>query len=661
MKADKNHQSPDYRPDIDGLRGVAVLGVVFFHAALGIPGGYVGVDVFFVISGFLITSLILKDLRRGTFSMVGFWERRVRRIFPALAVMVVACLVAGAFLFLPFSFLVLSQSVIALVAFTSNIFFWRTTGYFSPAAEENPLLHTWSLSVEEQFYLVVPIMLAALFRWKREKLLPLAIVIGLFASFALSVHWTRLDPAGAFYLLPSRGWELALGSLVTLASPIGRSVLRELLGLVGILGLLFAFVFYEASTPFPGLAALPPAVGSALLIWSGIRGAHDLKLTHVQRFLACGPLLWVGLLSYSFYLWHWPFFAFHRCLFGQSPDRGWSILYVLVALVASMGSLRFVERPFRSRTVAASRKGVFAFFGIATSSILLCSIFIYRAGGLPARIPPEALRFDRVEGNESFTGRAMHREGFTQLGVEGRPKRILVWGDSHASVLLGAMDVICQEKDIAGVAAVRGGTPPVFGWSGCRTTTGEHVERVNFGNDVRALIKTVFATGELKHVFLIFRWSYYIPREPPLQPSNPPEDGFADALIATVGEFQRLGLRVSILQEVPIFPTHVARSVALHYWRGRLLPHLTSSQYGAYGISYRQIINRLRTETPEVELIDPLPYLLSEQGSVEYVDSDGTLLYRDQHHLTKRGSMRLLPAFRKVISGLDEKMEKSTE
>ncbi len=175
-----------YRPDIDGLRAVAVLGVVLFHAGLGVPGGYVGVDVFFVISGFLITSLILKDLDRGTFSMVDFWERRARRIFPALAVVVVTCLLAGWFLMLPFGYLVLAQSAIALTFFASNFQFWRTADYFGPVAEENLLLHTWSLSVEEQFYLIVPVLMAVLYAWRKRALLPWAAGVGVVVSLVLS-------------------------------------------------------------------------------------------------------------------------------------------------------------------------------------------------------------------------------------------------------------------------------------------------------------------------------------------------------------------------------------------------------------------------------------------------------------------------------------------
>ena len=194
-----------------------------------------GVDVFFVISGFLITSLILRDLDRGSFSIVDFWERRARRIFPALAVVVIVTLIAGWFLMLPFGFQVLGQSAVALTVFASNIQFWRTSGYFDPAAEENPLLHTWSLSVEEQFYLIVPLVIMLLvFALRFQRRLGLILGVGVVASFLVSVYWVDRDPKGAFYLLPSRAWELGAGSLLVLARPVSNSALRGLMAWLGL-------------------------------------------------------------------------------------------------------------------------------------------------------------------------------------------------------------------------------------------------------------------------------------------------------------------------------------------------------------------------------------------------------------------------------------------
>ena len=260
-----------YRPDIDGLRAIAVLGVVFFHAGLGFPGGYAGVDVFFVISGFLITSLILKELRQGTFSLLGFWERRARRILPALTVVVVAILIAGWFFLLPADYEVLGKQIVALAALSSNIKFWWETGYFATSAEEKPLLHTWSLSLEEQFYLLIPLLLWFLFRLRKSSWVAPVLFLGAIASFTLSVIGSYRAPSATFFLLPTRAWELAAGSLLAFVQPIPQPRLRTLIAWLGLAAILGPLFFYAPGIRFPGLTALPPVAGAALLIWSGLR------------------------------------------------------------------------------------------------------------------------------------------------------------------------------------------------------------------------------------------------------------------------------------------------------------------------------------------------------------------------------------------------------
>jgi len=631
-----------YRPDIDGLRAIAVLGVVLYHAGLGVPGGYVGVDIFFVISGFLITGLIFKDLENGTFSMLGFWERRVRRIYPALAVMVIMCLFAGYFLLLPFGYLVLAQSAIAQAVFSSNIQFWRTSGYFNPSAEENPLLHTWSLSVEEQFYLFVPLIIAGLFAWKREKLLMLSILLGVVLSFALSVYWLRVDPTGAFYLIPSRAWELGMGSLVALAQPLRTQIFRLLLGVAGLSGIFATFWLYDSRTLFPGLAALLPVMCSAGVIWSGMRFDQGSTQSHAHRVLAWGPLVSIGLLSYSLYLWHWPFFAFHRYLFGQNPSILLSIFYVILAFILSILSLKFVETPFRKRKLCTTRAQIIGFTIATTNLIVSLSALIYLKRGLPQRIPESALKYDRVQGNQRFNTKDKQDlpSGLRvqKLGVQGAPARTLLWGDSHAEVLLGALDSVCKELGVGAIAATKGGGPPVFGWSGERKTTSEHKRSVLACEEICSLLNK---NKSIEQVILVFRWSYYIPRNPPLRISRSPIDGFSDALVLTVNELQKKGLKVSIMREVPIFQSHVARAMALHEWLGTPLPSLSKSEYEEFQKPYDNVISRTKLEDPGVLFIDPSPNFLNKYDYFEYVDSYGTLLYRDEHHLTLHGALRL--------------------
>jgi peptidoglycan/LPS O-acetylase OafA/YrhL len=643
-----------YRPDIDGLRAVAVLGVVLFHANLGVPGGYVGVDIFFVISGFLITSLILKDLRQGTFSMVGFWERRIRRIFPALAVVVATCLLVGWFLLLPFAYLVLAQSAIALSFFASNIQFWRTANYFGPEAEENLLLHTWSLSVEEQFYIIVPLLLAGLFAWKREKLIPWVLGIGAITSFALSVLWLQRNPSDAFYLLPSRAWELAAGSLLVFLPKPKSYSLQWIAGLVGILLIAFAFVFYSKHDPFPGVAALPPVIGTALVIWSGSEA-----MSWLHRGLSWKPVVAMGLLSYSLYLWHWPIFALHRYLFGASPSPVLSVVYVVLAVLLSLASLHFVEKPFRERRWAGKKSQIFGFFFAGTAIIAAFSFYVYRSGGVPQRLPMEVAKFDRVEGNEKFPGLFKKSTptgaAIISLGVSTCGYDVFVWGDSHAEVALGAVHEVCEQLGLGGIAITRGGTPPVFNWSGWPESTIEHQKIVETGEIVRGYFSENAAECP-KNVLLVFRWTHYVPRKEQVpQMDKMPLPGFGDALAGTIQFFQKKGANVAVIMEPPVFRFHVPRAVAMNAWRGFPMPRLTLQEHEKFNKDYAGIVEQLRKKVPEAQLLDPLQAMLDQSQEVEFLDGDGVLLYRDEHHLTSRGASRLKPLIKDFLNSSPEK------
>ena len=294
-----------YRPDIDGLRAIAVLAVLFFHADLGfVPGGYVGVDVFFVISGFLITRLIVGEINEDNFSLMRFYERRIRRLFPALFLVLFVSLVAGALILLPQDFTYMSRNTFGAAAFVSNIAYWTQTGYFEGDAKVRVLLHTWSLAVEEQVYIIYPIILMVILRkWALHIKSILLCLAGL--SFVACVWMTGIDQSTAFYLMPFRAWEFLIGALLAVGlfkAPESKQT-ATFAGIAGLALLIATFAIFDDLTVFPGAAALIPCLGTALLIWAG-------KDVLTGRILSVAPMQFVGKISYSVYLWHWPLFVF---------------------------------------------------------------------------------------------------------------------------------------------------------------------------------------------------------------------------------------------------------------------------------------------------------------------------------------------------------------
>lgn len=379
----------NYRPEIDGLRAIAVIPVVFFHANLfGFTGGYVGVDVFFVISGYLITSIILSEKEKGTFSLVTFYERRARRILPILFFVILACLPMAWIYLLPSDFLTFSKSLVSVVLFVSNIFFWQEVSYWNPSSELQPLLHTWSLSVEEQYYVVFPLFLMAMWRYRKRWILGSFMLVAVI-SLATS-HWAAFRyPTAAFYLLITRGWELAIGAAIAfyflyrknyIELIRANTYLDEILSLFGLCLILYAVLAYDKSIPIPSLYALVPTVGAGLII---VFTSTD---TIVGRLLSSRLLLLVGLTSYSIYLWHQPLLSFYRYVNIGEPSEKIKIIIVILTLVLSYFTWRFIEKPFRSKDIV-SRKTIFLFSFISGIVFLSIGSISILNDGFKSRFP----------------------------------------------------------------------------------------------------------------------------------------------------------------------------------------------------------------------------------------------------------------------------------
>lgn len=463
---DRSSTLTKHRADIDGLRAIAVCSVLFFHFKVlpdYVRGGFIGVDVFFVISGYLISAIIFRDMDRGRYRILEFYDRRVRRIFPALFAMFAACSVGAVLLYFPSEVRSTGHAIMASILFVSNILFYQESGYFDRGSESNPLLHTWSLSVEEQFYVVFPLLVLALRRCTQRQRL-VVIAAAALASFVWAASSVRTDAGAAFYLPHLRAWELLLGSILALNPiPIRSRVIADIVGIGGLLVLAVSFYVITTSTTFPGPSALAPCLATAAVIWAGT--ARDNSVT---RLLAIGPVQFIGKISYSLYLWHWPVVVFYRLF--KEPERFDKLAMIAISVALATISWRFVEQPFRMNG---------RWPAIRTVSISAACMLVIAAGAaaLPTvsrlawDIPPaatEVMQFAQIDethmrSGECFFTHAAPRdwEAFRKQCLQMRPDRenILILGDSHAAHLWAGLQG--RFKDVNFLQATAGGCKPI--------------------------------------------------------------------------------------------------------------------------------------------------------------------------------------------------------
>ncbi|GFM31403.1 acyltransferase 3 [Novosphingobium sp. PY1] len=445
-----------YRKDIDGLRAIAVGGVVLYHAFPGfLPGGYVGVDVFFVISGFLITSIIASEAQAGTFSIGGFYERRFRRILPALAFMLALTTLASTLILPPGELEQYGQSLVAVALFGSNVLFWHEGGYFDGPAGDKPLLHTWSLAVEEQFYIAWPLIAAGLIMLGHRRLLRhfiwFAILVSLGAAEFVVRHW----PSQAFYLIPYRAWELGFGALLAVGAvpALRRRWQREMAGWTGLALISLPMLFYNEETRFPGLSAVLPCLGTLLLIHAG-QGTE----TTAGRALSRPAAVYIGLISYSFYLWHWPVLVLSHIALNrplQVPEAGFA---VMAAFALAAISLHFVERPFRGRgTLLPGRRLALAASAIILSLFAAAGLGAWRTNGLAAFASPAVTAAMEATASINPYRSRCHSDGHNAVlsaandctagrGPEASGYQVLLWGDSHSDHLMPGLARLAEQK-----------------------------------------------------------------------------------------------------------------------------------------------------------------------------------------------------------------------
>jgi len=430
-----------YRREIDGLRAIAVLPVILFHAGFSwFSGGYVGVDVFFVISGYLITTILISEMSKGNFSIGRFYERRARRILPALFFVMICCVPFAWFWMVPQEFKNFSQGFVAISFFASNVLFWRKSGYFAPAAEENPLLHTWSLAVEEQFYIFFPLLLLMLWRFGKKPIF--YIIIGLsLLSLLLSEYGWRNHPTANFYLLPTRAWELGVGAICAfimfLRSPKSNSMAAS----AGLVLIAYSIFFFDETTPFPSVYALAPVLGTALIILY----SHEQNV--VNRILANRILVGIGLISFSAYLWHQPLLAFARIRSAFEP--GWALMlaFSIASLALAFITWKYIEQPFRTKkhSFARSRKQIFSYAALGTVIFTTSGLYGHFNGGFPDRVAPSGVPFseiniaERIKVNHGLDSECEGTFTTSEKCRTGPDPKVMLWGDSYAMHLAQAV------------------------------------------------------------------------------------------------------------------------------------------------------------------------------------------------------------------------------
>ena len=561
----RNAASLSYRPEIDGLRAVAVVPVVLFHAGMHVfSGGFIGVDVFFVISGYLITAILLNDIAQERYSIARFYERRARRILPALLLVMLACLPAAWFGLLPTDFRQFSISILSVLGFVSNISFWREEGYFSTASELKPLLHTWSLAVEEQFYLALPLLLFLLRKASRRTL---TIVLGAAAlgSFALCEFAAFRFPTANFYLAPTRAWELLGGSLCALWGRHHDKRWSNVLSWLGLGLILIAVFLFDGTLQFPSHYALVPVGGAMLLITFARPGGG------AGRLLSLPPLLGIGLISYSLYLWHQPLFAFARQYSSGVPPRGLMLALAALSVVLAWASWRWIETPFRHKGDRTEVRRSLSLAGAAIALLVAFAGYGLASGGTGVRLREtggaDLRSFIATAQRPSHTGGdcIASDTGFTTPCVyvpapAGAP-RIALFGDSHGEALLPAFAELARQKGMQLHFASIGGCPPLLGayvingWgspAACPTLAKEEL--------------TVVKAEKVGVVFLAGRWPLYTDGEPSISPSQfllarepwpfrPTRAASREALSAsladTVAAYRAAGVRVVLIDDVP--------------------------------------------------------------------------------------------------------------
>lgn len=658
------YRSLSYRPDIDGMRALAVLAVVAYHyAPTKFPGGFIGVDIFFVISGYLITGILLQALQSHTFSLLNFYQRRILRIFPALSAVLIACLVVGWLLLFPAEYEALGKHVAAGAGFVQNLALWQEAGYFDTSALQKPLLHLWSLAVEEQFYIFWPLFLWLILHKSQRVLTSVLLVAGL--SFALNIWGIQSgNSIATFYLPLTRAWELMAGAglaaLHTCASP-RRLPYGSAMSCIGLGLILLGFAIIHPARSFPGFWGLLPVIGSALLIQAGEHAFVN------KRLLALRPMVAVGLISYPLYLWHWSLLSLVTVIFSgldHAVLRGTKWTAFCLSFVLAWATYRWLERPIRQQK---KPKAVL----VLTTLVTLAGgagLVIWQLGGLPQRsgslVREQAAQLltsmqDSPKAERCFdltNGPILPQPWSCELGDIHAQRWIMAYGDSHALSMLPALDRYGKEKHMRIVFGGLSGCPGLLGIEPARAT----------GPACAELAHQAFTQAAKNHaaaVILVLRWSYYVggttrPNEiqtiHTIGDTGQPETGMAAlqyGLETTLARYQASAIPILLVEDNPqqltTFPIGQLRFGSLKE-ENLNASSVSRAEHNRNQAPFNQLLQSVANRYSTVSLLHTDPVLCNADYCPWVKNSQ--ILYFDDDHLSIAGSMLVYPSLANALS-----------
>ena len=638
-----------YRSDIDGLRAIAVLAVILFHLDIpGFPSGYLGVDIFFVISGYLITSIILKDINNGEFSIAGFYERRIRRIFPALYPVIFFTVIIACYLFDTNALKDFGKSIIATSLFISNILFFSEVGYFALPALKKPLLHTWSLSVEEQFYIFLPLILLFINKYWNKRYFSFLLILAIL-SFSINIYGVCGSTNHSFYFFHSRAWELLVGSILALGVLQKPTILfvRNILSISGII----LIVYSVSATSFSVYSQIASVIGAALIIYSGIGG-----ISLINNVISTPPFVYIGLISYSLYLWHWPLIAFCRYIIFRPFNIFENLFIIIFSILIATISWRFIEQPFRQKKlilIPNNRLIIFTFILIISTSVI---------GAIITFINTDYIWHRSGQWEKYITSKISEGVIPPVVGNNKLKPTFILLGDSHAMALIPMIENQALHHRLSGYIVTQSGWAPLLNVYKNQESKFDLSQSFLFQKGVAEFINS---HKQITTVILSSRWAWHAtgfenrledPTKRYIINKNIPTENnssilkiarFKNSLFKTVDILLSMQRKVIIVSDVPEIRYDVPHFYMLtsrfpmFYEKYDIRP--TINEYNDREKNVKEMLSEL-SKLPNVTVIYPESKLFDINGKAIIINN-GDLLYRDDNHLSTFGAYFLSPLF----------------